>query len=184
MTTKKSKATSLEIVGRGHALYAGLTTKKNFEQLADVGLSEDDYDDLLEELQLVAYGINPSLFKLVINGEVVVSSAQELIGRYAITMLPDANVIEFPKGKLYGVGIVEFEKGNWVQASIDNFDPQKLTFEVKKWSFAFDTAYSILIPKYDGVALELGDDALRESANVYALHRDGDAFEVKSIEED
>jgi hypothetical protein len=178
--SKLSPITHLKFIGRGHAIYSGFTNKKTFEQLVDMGLPADNYDALLDSLPAIDYGFGTNQVTLLIDGKVIASSVAELLGKFTVTMLPDMPVLDFPKGKLYGAVIIEFEKGTWIDKQIDNFDPLKLSFQVRKWVLGDDGAYSVMVPFYDGKSFELGEDVVRESANVFAIHRNGDAFEVKS----
>jgi len=141
--------TRIVLQGRGYRIHTGKMTKKMYDRLDEGSETSDDGSvDIWEYIDHnIAHGVDPENFQIVLDDAVVATDLDELVRKFKLVVHPYETL---PKhsNRDQNVVLIEFEKGEWAEVEVKNFQTNFLRFEIRTLSLPNDTAYQVLTAYY------------------------------------
>lgn len=177
--TTRTKKSKLVISGRGLAFSVLDIDRETFKDFTQTGIPDDVFEDLKYQLTEAGDYITAPFLEettVVVDGKKFHSSWDKIKGQCGNAMPPAIKVYEVPSGS-YSVILEVTLKGDFVNAEVANFDPQKLSFDLEHIELAKGRKYMLLDPYYNNESLDSGET--NATGEIYVVDGTGKRYEVK-----
>ena len=142
--------TRIVLQGRGYRIHTGEMPRELYDQLDEESeTSADGSVDIWEYIDHnIVHGVDPELFQIVLDDAVVATDLDELVRKFKLVVHPYETL---PKhsNRDQNVVLIEFEKGDWGELEVGNFQTDLLRFEIRTLSLPDDTTHQVLTAYYN-----------------------------------
>ena len=198
MSSKELKTTSIELL-----LTSPLTEvcelkidKKLFKKLTKTGVTQDEYDELLEELESetefysLFYDSNYPRLSLEIDGEL-----NELFEKYFDVIYQSA-IVNSKVNQISSTDSIQtdvqyallwdryYKRSFWKLTINEVFDPAKFTIELNTETMIGGNDYIGFIPYYDGKEFDFSSDHGFDVDEIMLLDSNNDNYNIKIKDDD
>jgi hypothetical protein len=142
--------TRIVLQGRGYRIHTGKMTKKMYDRLEEESeTSADGSVDIWEYIDYnIVHGVDPELFQIVLDDAVVATDLDELVRKFKLVVHP-YETLPMHSNRDQNVVLIEFEKGDWGELEVENFQTNLLRFELRTLSLPDDTTHQVLTAYYN-----------------------------------
>jgi hypothetical protein len=187
---KKKATTSTEVTvsGRGLAIAFKAATKDEFVRLTQQGITEDDYELLLDDLRAEDWYIfAPYLEETTVTlGDKEFRCSLEAVTAQNPNAIPVARKLYVPDedDKPYTIFLETSLRGEFARKEVNNYDITKFQFEVEHLATSKDFNYRLLEYSYDGDFLDDAGGTWGTENDPYIVDSEGNVFDIKIIGEE
>ena len=180
-STSKAQKTKIVISGRGLSFSVLDIDHETFVLFTRTGISDDVFEDLKEQLTEAGECITAPFLEettVTINGRRFTSSWTKIKAQCGNVMPPPTKVYDEPSGS-YSVILEIALKGEFVNAEVAGFDPEKLTFDLEHIELAKGRKYALLDPYYNHDFLDFG--STKATGIIYVVDNKGKRYDIKRV---
>ena len=160
--------TRIVLFGRGHRIHTGKIPKKIYDRLEQESeMSDDETVDVWDYIDdNIAYGVDPGICQLLIDDVVVATDLDELTVKFKLTSHPHEKLPRSTEKKANLI-LIEYEKGEWAELKIDNYNPELLSFEFRTFILPNEMTYQIITAHYNNEFIKEPVDLIPKGVTHY-----------------
>jgi adenine-specific DNA methylase len=172
-----NKKTAFNITGNGVYVFYGFLTKKQYDQFLKNGIDDESIEDIVDCFGFS--GVLSNQMKVVVD-KILLEDLDEIGQHFPVKTYPEKYPIPFTKSKKYALVSIEYERGEWVDASITVKDRELVEFENRYYDINASIGLEFFITNvsYQGIQLEQGELDARDR-EFYLIN--GDDFSVTQV---
>ena len=163
--------TRIVLLGRGHRIHTGKIPKKIYDCLEQESeMSDDGTVDVWDYIDdNIAYGVDPGICQLLIDDVVVATDLDELAVKFKLTSHPHEKLPQSTKKA--NLILIEYEKGEWAELKIDNYNPELLSFEFRTFILPNEITYQIITGHYNNEFIKEPFDLIPKGVTHYFVSK-------------